>query len=194
MVEIAREICPKFELTAANRWVLALLFDWCLGRPAALDPTKGLWLWGPMGTGKSTLLRIVRQFCYEYRPQRPYGYESTPRPYWFDIVPASDITDAYSANGPACFSRYINNPRLAIDDLGTEQKIVGHYGVPAKPLTEVLQRRYDHRLRAFTHVTTNFCPDELLEHYGLRVVERIPEMFNLIELDDYSHRPSLSSH
>ena len=193
-MDIAREICPAFELTEANKRVLALIFDWALCRPGKLDPAKGLWIWGPMGTGKSTLLRVIREFCYEVRLPTAYGTGTAELPYWFSIVPATGISDDYATEGPKSFAHFVNNPKLAIDDLGTEQKIVAHYGVAAMPMTEVLQRRYDQRGHNFTHVTTNLRPDEILERYGLRVVERIPEMFNLIELKDYSHRPNLKSY
>lgn len=133
------------------------------------------------------MLEIVRQFCAIVRPKPPYSNY-----YWFPIYSAIDICDDYERNGAEAFGRY-TAPRLAIDDLGAEPRLMGHYGNMANVLQQVLLRRYNLRLDnpedyAETNVTTNFTKEQIAEVYGERVYDRCEEMFNFIELSGYSWR------
>lgn len=190
-MEIAREVCPGYVLDEEMKPLVANIFDWCLGAGGKYDPDKGLWLWGEVGTGKSTMLRIVRRFCQEYRHPADYGRGGVELPYWYRIHRATDICDSYAREGAASFDRYVNDAKMAIDDLGTEARVTGHYGTPANVIAEVLLRRYDVRQWGFTHVTTNLSPAQIAEVYGIRVYDRCGEMFNFINMGGYSHRPEI---
>lgn len=194
MMNIAREICPEFEVTPALQPVMLMLFDWCIcNRAGKLDPNKALWICGPMGTGKSTLLRIIRRFASEVRMPRVYGDRYTaPMHYWYEICKATDVTDDYARMGAECYGKYLEDGKMAIDDLGFEPKVVMNYGVPGTPIADLISRQYDKRHNSFMHVTTNLQEDELREHYGARFYDRLGEMYNFVKLDDYSHRPSIT--
>ena len=59
-----------------------------------LDPDKGLFIWGEVGTGKSTLLRIIREFCYIIR--QPIDGKR----YYFRINNVIDICADYADESP----------------------------------------------------------------------------------------------
>lgn len=156
-----------------------------------LDPEKGLWLWGGIGTGKSTLLRIVNRFCNEVRPCELIGYHRAPWPFGISIRRAIDICDAYVKDGIAGLEPIIRQDRLGIDDLGTERPFASHFGNQTNVIADLLMRRYDMRERFQTHVTTNLKPEQIAEVYDERVYDRVGEMFNFVYLPGYTCRPEI---
>lgn len=193
-MEIAREICPGYTLTASEKPVIAEIFKWCMRLPGArLSPSKGLWIWGDIGTGKSTLIKIINRFCYEVRPYEPIGRRHTPLPFWMRIRRAIDLCDAYARDGVEGLANLIAIERLVIDDLGTENRLTSHYGTSTNVIGDLLLRRYDMRRDYQTYVTTNLSPPQIMDVYGPRIYDRCGEMFNFISLNGYSHRPELFS-
>jgi DNA replication protein DnaC len=49
---------------------------------------------------------------------------------------------------------------------------------------EVLTQRYKNGLFTSTHVTTNLSAEQIKELYGVRVADRMREMFNLISFPE----------
>jgi hypothetical protein len=144
------------------------------------DPRKGLLLVGPVGCGKTTLLRLFMR-----NPRQPYGLLSTRK-----------VSERYQEEGLEGLAIYRQAGRggICFDDLGAEAMSVRHYGSEANPMAETLLARYDNfqegRLPGgFTHLTSNLpvgsredAPGtpSLYGCYGVRVVDRIREMFTLI--------------
>lgn len=181
-MNVARKVCPGFVVTEQNRRVVADVFDWCVMAPGSrLDPEKGLWLWGNIGTGKSTMLRIVRDFCRYVRPYDGIG------PYSFRISDAKEVAGEFMSEGFKGIETFIMSRRQAFDELGAES-LASHYGTPLNVMEHVLLRRYDRRHDAFTHVTTNLSIQQLRQHYGERVYDRCFEMFNFVEMPGRSWR------
>lgn len=192
-MEIAREVCPGFQLDEEQKPVILDVFNWCMRLPGKYDPDKGLWIWGSIGSGKSTLLRIVNKFCYDMRPDEPIGYRGTKLPFCIRIRRAIDICDAYAKDGVAGIEPIWQIERLGIDDIGTENRTTAHYGTPANVIGDLLLRRYDMRDRFQTHVTTNLSPEQIGDVYGERTFDRCGEMFNFVHLDGYTHRPEINT-
>lgn len=190
-MEIAREVCPAYELDEEQKPIIADVFNWCMRLPGKYDPDKGLWIWGSIGSGKSTLLQIVNKFCYEKRPMAPIGYRNEILRFWIRIHRAIDICDAYAKDGIAGIEPIWKIGRLGIDDIGTENRITAHYGTPANVIGDLLLRRYDLRRTHQMHITSNLSPEQIPEVYGDRVYDRCGEMFNFIHLDGYTHRPEI---
>lgn len=178
----AAEVCPGFCVTDDNRAVIADIFNWCLMLPGKYDPHKGLCLLGNVGTGKTTLLRIVKAFGRLVRPMED-GF-----PYSFRISNASEVCAAYAKDGYEGVQTYIDSDRQAFDELGAETIPTGHYGTSENVMQYLLQRRYDRRFTAFTHVTTNLTTGQLRAAYGDRVYDRCRELFNFVELRGRSFR------
>jgi hypothetical protein len=154
------------------------------------NPDKGLLLAGPVGCGKTTVLRLFMR-----NPAQKFG-----------VVSARTVASAYQTKGAPGLESYLtahHSGGVVFDDLGTEATSVQHFGTSCNPMAEVLLARYDEfqagRLAGiYTHLTTNLPVGEssdapgtlsLYGLYGQRVVDRIREMFTLIAFDPTS--PSL---
>lgn len=183
-MECARLVCPSFTVRPDHRRALDALCRWALRDSLSpLDPDKGLWLWGNIGTGKSTMLGIVRSFASAVRPTGPDGWK-----YSFGIFHATEICADFQQLGYERLDRYVRSNRLAIDDLGTETIPTMHYGEAVNVMEQLLLRRYDRRHEAFTHVTTNLAPAQIAQLYGDRVWDRCKELFNFVELPGRTFR------
>ncbi len=87
----AKAICPGYIVRDDQRNILNDIVHWALkDYDGKLDPDRGLLLWGDIGTGKSTLLRIIRQFCHDIRPPKD-GMR-----YWFRMTNVIDICAEFS--------------------------------------------------------------------------------------------------
>lgn len=182
-MRVAVSICPEFIVREEMKSTLCDLVNWCvMDYSGRLDPDRGLWLWGTIGTGKSTLLRILRRFCPYVRPRdkcSPYGY---------DISSAINVCAAYQRAGYEGLENYITNPYHAFDELGAETIPTSYYGGGENVLQHVLQQRYNRRRSGFTHVTTNLMPQQIASVYGERVFDRCKEMFTFVEIKGRTFR------
>lgn len=131
---------------------------------------------GLPGVGKTTLIR-------------------TPR-----MISASILAMEFQAQGLEAVKGLINSQlatqknKIIIDDLGLEED-VKHYGNGLDPIAYVIQRVYDINQSnpenlIKLYLTTNLGKTELTEKYGVRVVERIWEMCDRIQLEDTNLRKS----
>lgn len=135
-----------------------------------IDPDKGLLLSGPVGCGKTTLLKLLR---YIVPHQRPY-----------EVIPTRNIVFAFNHIGYRVIEDYGNSQFFCFDDLGVEQ-LGRHFGKDCNVMGEILLSRHDlylqHHIK--THATTNLNAQELEELYGNRVRSRMRELFNLVAFD-----------
>jgi DNA replication protein DnaC len=74
---------------------------------------------------------------------------------------------------------------LFIDDIGSEP-VYSHFGNSANIIGEIIIRRYEKG--SLTHGTSNLSTDELKQLYGIRVYDRMREMFNDIIIKGESRR------
>lgn len=136
---------------------------------------KGVFLFGGVGTGKSTLMHFFRfNAAQSYR-----------------VVSARKIENEYSEQGEEILMHYSEDKAIAsntdpyghqklalcIDDMGTELE-GKHYGKSRNVIGEILQNRYDAGL--ITHITSNASAEDIRNIYGQRVADRLREMVNII--------------
>lgn len=153
------------------------------------NPEKGLWLYGNIGTGKSTMLEIIRQYCAKVRPRRRYrdlNYPgllvAEPWVYGFNIVNTAFVAGAFAKGGYPAIERYIVNCRQAFDEVGRETIPTGYFGNLENVFQYIIQRRYDLRHHDFTHVTSNLRKEQIKDVYGPHIYDRCKEMFNFVEM------------
>ncbi len=170
----------KFKLHESDRPTINLLLcyflqDQIVAAQFGIELQKGILLTGPVGCGKTSLMKLMR-FFFQEDAQR------------FITKPCRDVSFEFIQNGFEIIHRYtrinIPKPIFCFDDLGTESALK-YYGNECNAMAEVLLSRYDlyvsHRL--ITHLTTNLSASEIETIYGNRVRSRLREMFNLIAFD-----------
>ncbi|MCM1452660.1 MAG: hypothetical protein NC102_10395 [Clostridium sp.] len=182
-LRVANEVCPGYALRDEHKPLVNDIFRWCMMLDGKLDTAKGLWLYGNIGTGKSTMLEIVKRFCSSVRPKDKKGF-----PYCFRTTAAVEICGEFAKGGFEGIQTYIDSPRQALDDIGMECVPTGHYSTSLNVIQYILHRRYDKRFDSFTHVTTNLTFEQAAKRYDARIYDRCKEMFNFVEFTGKTFR------
>lgn len=197
--KLGKEINPQFTIDEDNFPTYSSIVMWILGNknmracddinpsnklPVPGDVNKGLFISGPMGTGKTTaaklainLLQFGAKFILENKPL--FGWVKTR---------ADEIAESYQIIGSTEMPRTAS--LLLIDDLGTESSISSFMGSNKSPLKTILEYRGDRPRELITIITCNYSitDPEMLDTYGPRVVSRMHEMFNLLRLTGNDRR------
>ena len=153
-----------------------------------LDYSKGLWLFGPLGTGKTTLLKGFRKYMASARNRHMIEREDDYRlGSWY--ASASEIANRYASKGQSGILDFCSaNNNIIIDELGREPIPANNFGTKLNVIQHIMQMRYDNRRMSVTHVTTNMEPGDVAKYYGSYVADRCIEMFNFINLTGTSLR------
>lgn len=141
-----------------------------------LDLKKGLLLTGPIGCGKTALMRIMSHLCLP--DHRPYLKSAIDVNLEFGEL-GSDVILKYSKRA---FNPYRKIPvSYCFDDVGQEA-IVNFWGNKINLIGQILFTRYNlmHSHGMVTHVITKLNATELETVYGDQMRSRMREMFNLI--------------
>ena len=135
-----------------------------------LDLDKGLLLTGPVGCGKTSIMKLLKHLV-------PYQQHYT-------VIPCRNIVFSFNRLGYKIIENYGNSQFYCFDDLGVEP-FGRHYGNQCNVLGEILLSRHDlflkHKIK--THATTNLNAKELEDFYGIRVRSRMRQLFNLVAFD-----------
>lgn len=196
-VRSMKEVEPGFIIDGRNSDLLRALYGWVwerVGRTGIqlnnrLDASKGLLLWGPLGVGKSVLLRGLQ--IYEGKINRAcFGFEN--KSLGFVLTSAAEIALRYAEQGMKGIVRYTDREfmaNLAIDELGREPTDAKHFGTGINVVQTILQLRYEVRREIITHVTTNLDPNTQFSGiYGDYIADRVKELFNVIEIKGDTRR------
>ena len=198
IIRIAKSIEPNFSTPENIMEIIHLLFNYFTGNPnfvkllkeltdVAGSLNKGLMLVGGVGVGKTLLFAIFR-----YYTQEILGVNS------FRFTTAIDIIDDVNKNGVECLEVFSHNlvhktPRpitCYIDDIACKKENINHYGTNINVIEQLLYQRYNVLLRygVLTHTSSNKYPAQMKEVYDMRIIDRMSEMFNFIELTGNSYR------
>lgn len=172
----------EFEEDDENREVLDQLLLYFTGDPLfeskyGLSLKKGILLMGPIGCGKTSLMRAI-----SHNATNPFA-----------IKRCDDIAGQFQKYGQEVITGNIQ-PIIAypdrnfghkfigccFDDLGTED-ISKNFGNAANVMEKIINGRYvNDTLKAKTHITANLTADQIEGFYGTRVRSRLREMCNVI--------------
>jgi DNA replication protein DnaC len=162
-----------FILDDTNKEKIAFCFNWVIGN---IDQSlnKGLLLKGDVGTGKSCIMKAVKNFIKILYPGTFMMYLS-----------ADQITHVYRMTGDD-FERNLNQiftcRILFIDDIGYESLLeFGHM-----PIAEVIRERYDKK--RITCITTNMNMEEIEDRYKKSFTDKLGEMCFIINFQGESKR------
>jgi len=165
----------RFRIYKEDRGILLklcnyIIKDWDSCKKDGIDPNKGLLLSGPVGCGKTSLMRLLK-FLVPY--QKPYS-----------VIPSRNIVFGFNHIGFKTIEDYGNGQYFCFDDLGVEPT-GRHYGKDCNVMGEILLSRYELFVnrQIKTHCTTNLNARELEERYGKRVRSRMRQMFNLVAFE-----------
>ncbi len=180
--------CPSFSVDENNKSLMNELFLYMSGFSSKLDSNKGLWLHGAIGTGKSTIIQILRTYDFQVN----YKREEFDSSGGFGIISASMVSNQFARNGLDGIDRYGSNnghPNTwSFDEVGREPNPTKYYGTEMNVMQFIFQIRYDYRNQCLTHVTTNLKPEDIIVKYGDYIADRVNEMFNVIEIKGESRR------
>ena len=144
------------------------------------DYKVGLLLYGIVGSGKSTLGKAI---CNLIGILHNSSISSERKGVF--RVSALDLAKNV-ANDPMYFNKLKNQELLFIDDIGTEPASVKNWGNEFSPVVELLYARYDRQL--FTIATSNLKDSDFGERYGIRIADRMEEMFERVFYQNKSYR------
>ncbi|MCY4298106.1 MAG: ATPase [Flavobacteriaceae bacterium] len=135
-----------------------------------IDIDKGILLSGPIGCGKTSLMKLMKHLVPHLRP--------------YEFIPCRNIVFSFNHIGYKTIEDYDNTQFFCLDDLGVEPT-GRHFGKDCNVMGEILLSRYDLFLsnQRKTHATTNLNAQELEERYGERVRSRMRQLFNLMAFD-----------
>lgn len=192
-LDLAKRLNPEYRVDESVKEAFMLLCfyftnDARFEESGEYSLKKGIMLAGNVGTGKTILMRIFsrnKRQCYE-------------------MIPCRKASDEYSEDGSEMLHQY-NNPirsllgtyeyflqrelGVCFDDLGTETNPARYYGKDLNTMEMIILNRYDRRLPFnLTHFTTNLTWAEIEQRYGTRVISRLNEMVNVIELSGNDRR------
>ena len=180
---------PNFTIDNDNENIVRLLCQYVSEDPAfetaGYSHKKGILLFGGVGVGKTFLLEF-------FQNNQKQSYQ---------LVTCQDVEATYAKagvdgdakTGSKGISKYFGLHSLSVankfgqktlgfffDDLGQEVTNTKYFGTERNVMQEVLTMRYRNGLFTSTHLTTNLSGDQIKDVYGVRVADRMREMFNII--------------
>lgn len=171
-----KQFGDHFHISPHDYEVIYQIISWIVNdltacRKYNISYQKGILLSGPVGCGKTSIMRLVSTLV--------------PRNRTYTIKTAREVTMEFSKQGYDTINKYsrsIRSPKaICFDDIGIEPPM-RYFGDSINVMGEILLSRYDLFISKgiLTHATTNYSSTEIEDRYGNRVRSRLREMFNLI--------------
>ncbi len=173
----SKMVCPDFTSNKSIEYIKAYFLALSNGYIK-----KGLYVYGNVGVGKSTLIKIFRNMGKEVYQE--FGFKGL----WFSECTAPWLVNEKMASvspgydGSFDYDLYTKG-KLYIDDLGMESLCFNNYELMSKLLFE------RHRNDAITFISSNMAPTDVLHRYGPQIFDRMGQMFHIVKWEGKSLRP-----
>lgn len=198
LIEIGLSFTDNFVIDKNNRFIFENLVKWVNGDTTmqALNPNDkslksgnlkaGLYIGGPIGTGKTMCLNIIKAYAEVVGSRILIGCDNYARRLSWNNTFAHDIVRMYQQKGN--ISEIEQRRILCIQNLGEEQDKTTYMGNSSYVIREMIERRgedYDKLLLVTSNLPMNTL---LVEKYGDRVFSRLQQMCNYFELKGKDRR------
>ena len=125
---------------------------------------KGILIRGNYGIGKTHVIK-----CLAENGLQPIGL--------YSMIKISEKIKEDGEYSLQCLSK-----KLYLDDVGTEEPTINHYGTKINFFKDFIEKAYNWHDYSKLIITTNCSFDDIEEKYGGRVRSRMAEMFNVINV------------
>ena len=176
-----------------NKVLFTNLKKYFLGLDGEFNPKKGIFLFGGVGAGKTSIMKIFRLWLNEIQAQSKfnmYSIRQIEREYKIDGFKALDYYTYKTITNGYGIKEY-KPENICLDDVGTESEKIKNYGDEINIFSELIQDRYELFIDKgiITHATTNIPTKTFKEIYSdERITSRLREMFNTIHIPDIDYR------
>lgn len=178
-----------FRFDKDNSAVYEKFVAWVLNlADCGLERQKGIYLAGPVGTGKSVCMAVMRDFAKEVGAMVKVA-DKTDFLAWKSWR-TDEVCAQYAATGD--LSPYKEARVACFEDLGSEPMETLYMGNRVNVMREIIEYRGDQQ-GLITHFTSNIPIDRLAAvgtnvRYGQRVQSRIMQMCNYLVLGGADRR------
>jgi len=186
-----KAILPEVKVNEYNESVIEKVFNYFTGNKEFCEKNnislkKSIYLVGGVGTGKSILFRAIKHFTMLLGKNSYKYYNSI------------DIINSIAINGAEELEKFGHNFNgisykpitCYIDDIGSCNEKVKHYGTDISVIENIITLRYNvfQQFGKLTHFSSNIYPEDIATIYDVRILDRLTEMCNVIELAGESYR------
>lgn len=184
---------PHFIVDQQSEKTFNLLCQYFANDPAfeksGFSLSKGIMLTGPVGVGKTELLRIFsRNKRQSFELISVYEIEAACQKQGVDFI--QNFTGMIPGWGNTIDCFYQKSVGWAFDDIGRES-IVFDFGNKFDVVSKIIQTRYLNKNNTpfnSLHLTTNLSPTEIESRYEYAVKSRLREMFNYLPVEGKDRR------
>ena len=169
----------KYDFTGIGDTIKDLIHYFVNSSEGSLDLSKGIFLHGVPGTGKTEIMQILQEATSRINLRSQFTIESLSIMY--DRARGSEvynpIPDAVQLN--KCF-----------DEFGRHSGAVMRFGNPLNITETLIEQRYI-RFEASgqkTHFISNFSPDEAMQMLSPAIRDRLKKMCQSVKFGEKSHR------
>ena len=177
-IAVDRPAEPKVDREKLQKWAKGMRSHGYIFSEESLnlleDYLKGynLWVMGNTGIGKTAFFKCISFVRQSIEDPKAYAMHSGYRP----LSHLSMLsTQAWKMEDAREWLEQNKGEDVVLDDVGTEPKMVS-YGQEAEVFPYLLEDRLGRR-NVRTHVTTNLTLKDIEDRYGMRVRDRVNEMF-----------------